>query len=252
MKSALLAVGAVVSYLIASFEAVLLFSGEHIGSPAALFFHYGIFTVMTAVALHCAAFGHPLWFETQMSKRLPKYIEYANVVILMFGLLQIATAAPVYRLYLTSLWGTETQVAQKISALTKSQITDNCGKGQQSTRAGTSLWITDYPEAYCKKLQSLSVPNNMDKILALANDSDFLTQIITRVETSDNGQFHEMTFQNPIAGDVAHVSQLRTLSNYSADPLSEARAKVVALLLLPIGIGLAALKTSIELFGGLT
>lgn len=111
--------------------------------------------------------------------------------------------------------------------------------------------ITEYPEAYCKKLESLAAPNNLDNILALVDDSDFLHQIVAREVTSHNGELDENTFQNPIAGDVAHLSQLRTLSKYSADPLSEATAKVVALVLLPIGIGLGALKTSIELFGNL-
>lgn len=251
MKPALLAFGAVVSYLIASFEAILLFSGEHIGSPAALFFHYGLFTVMTAVALHCTAFGWPLWFETRMSKRLPKYIEYANIVVLTVGLFQIATAAPVYRLYLTSLWGTQDQIAQKISVLARSEITQFCGKGPLDTIAGPSRWITYYPEAYCKKLQSIGVPTNLSKILALAHDSEFLKQIVIRFEATNNGEFYQNTFQNPIATDVRHLSQLRALSTYSANPLSDAREKVVALILLPIGIGLAALKTSLELFGNL-
>jgi hypothetical protein len=237
--------------MIASGEAILLLSGEYISSSTALFINYGIFTVMTAIALHCTAFGWPLWFETQMSKRLPKYLDYANIVVLMFGLLQIANAAPVYHLYLTSLWGTEGQVAQKISIVAKRQVTDNCGKGSQTTTSGSITVITEYPEAYCKKLESLAAPNNLDNILALVDDSDFLHQIVAREVTSHNGELDENTFQNPIAGDVAHLSQLRTLSKYSADPLSEATAKVVALVLLPIGIGLGALKTSIELFGNL-
>ncbi len=251
MKPALLAFGAVVSYFIATFEAFLLLSGEYIGSPTALFFHYGLFTAMTAVALHCTAFGWPVWFETPMSKRLPKYIAYANIAVLTFGLFQIATAAPVYRLYLTSLWGTEDQIAQNISVLAKSEVTQFCGKGPLDTIAGPSRWITYYPEAYCKKLKSVSAPNNLNKIRALAHDSEFLKQIVIRFETTNNGEFYQNTYQNPIAADVRHLSQLRTLSTYSANPLSDAREKVVALILLPIGIGLAALKTSLELFGNL-
>jgi hypothetical protein len=249
-KPAILAIGAVASYAAAAGTGLLLIQGD-VHSIRALAAMYIVYSLSMIVALHCCGFGLPLWFEFRPSKRLPKYLEYAYMVLILVSLLDIINFAPRYYLYLSSK-GNEASLLDQIAGMAETQLRDNCGKGPQHSSSGRfNVWV-DFPADYCEKLAGLvKGKQQKDAVLKIAKDPDFIGRgrVVTHFVTSVKGEMHLSEFGNPITGLIQRLSVLDTFQKYSDDPAAEAGLKWIAMLLLPIGIGLRALKTSLELFG---
>jgi hypothetical protein len=91
-----------------------------------------------------------------------------------------------------------------------------------------------------------------EAVLKIAKDREFMGHVTTHFATSaPQGEVYWSAFKNPIADLIQRFSVLDIFQKYSDDPTAEAVLKWIAMLLLPIGIGLRALKTSLELFADL-
>jgi hypothetical protein len=230
---------------------VLLIAGEvdSIGTLTAMYIAYSLSMIM---ALHCCGFGLPLWFEFSLSKRLPKYLEYAYIVLILVSLLDIINFGPRYYLYLSSK-GNEASLLDQIAVMAETQVRDNCGKGELHSSSGRVNASVYYSDDYCEKLAELvERKQQKEAVLKIAKDREFMGHITTHFVTSGkDGEIYTSEFGNPIVGLIQRVSVLDTFQKYSDDPAAEAVLKWIALLVLPIGIGLRALKTSLELFADL-
>ena len=253
-RPAILTVGALVSYMVATGTAVMLVSGGSINSPFGLEITYAVYACAIIAAVHFCTFGFPQWFEIPLSKRLPKYLEYAYIVVIAASLLDVINFAPRYYSYLTYTGPNEATLLDQISGMAAAQIASNCGKGPQHASAFRVDVYSDFTPDYCRKLQALAASRGRrEAVFAAARDETFLHYVISRTVVRPPGdETPQMTEQsNPIAGLIASAVRLETFEHYSQTDKFEVVWKWFSLLLLPLGIGLRALKTSLELFGDL-
>jgi hypothetical protein len=236
--------------MVATGMGILLIAGD-INSAGALVTIYIAYSLSVIVALHCCGFGLPLWFEFPLSKRLPKYLEYAYIVLILVSLLDIINFAPRYYLYLSTK-GDEASLLGQITAMAESQLKDNCGKGPQHYSSFRVDTYVDFSPEYCDKLAML-VERNQQKeaVLKIAKDQEFMGQITEHVVTNVRGEMNASEFKNSIAGLIRRLSILDTFQKYSIDLGADAVLKWISMLLLPIGIGIRALKTSLDIFADL-
>lgn len=251
-KSTILAIGAGVSCPAALFTGGFLVGGDYVVSKSALYIDYAIFTVATILGMHFVAFIFPWALGIQPSRRVPRYLDYAYLLILALGLFEVAGFSSRYYLYLTSMWGTEDQIASRVLTLAESQIEESCGKKRDEMVGVAPAWESGYTEDYCTQLKKLAAsPRNETDLLLFEADRRFMDHVVLRVATPapPGGDADVSEFRNPITEHLEHLRWLKTFSSYLPDDQSDTRLRWIWLLLLPVGIGLRALKTSLELFG---
>ena len=75
----------------------------------------------------------------QLSKKIPKYLEYFYTLIVAAGLFQIFVYAPRMADYVIWLWGDKDYIAHQITLVAKSYLQDECiNVGTQTKRIGPS------------------------------------------------------------------------------------------------------------------
>ena len=93
-----------------------LFTGAvpHLEALYAIYFGYAVLTV---IFLHSAFFSTAIALKSegkQLSKRTPKYLEYAYAIIISVSLLQIFFMKPRFIDYMTLVWGDEDSMVLEI------------------------------------------------------------------------------------------------------------------------------------------
>jgi hypothetical protein len=175
-----------------------------------------------------------------LSARLPKFLEYAYSVLIMLGLLQIFVSSPRFLDYITVIGGEEKELLEDIRRDANHHIEVDC-------KIKDDKYFT---EKFCAQMADIvGAPDLRAYILnAEASDAYFLSHPIGSAPPGPRGGFIPYS---PVK-DSAHLLYAET--QYRAEPPSARKASVftwIGLLVLPIGIGLRILKTSLELFGNL-
>jgi hypothetical protein len=249
-----LAVAATASYLVMIVAGALLITGD-VHSAVELVATYLIFCLSVVAALHFTAFGLFNFFHTRPSKSLPKLIEYASIAVLAVSLAEIITFAPSYYLYLKQINGNDQYILQQIAAKSQAEINEYCGKGNLVSHNGRVTTETYYSDAYCQRLKDLTNPLTARSfVISAYEDKTFMSYAPTKTAASTPGsnEIRYTTVRNPIDYLIDDVGIMNNFRLYAEDEPSKAVLKWLSMLLLPFGIGLSLLKTSIELFADLT
>ena len=255
IKHPFVAIGAVASALIALLLGLVLING--VDSRDALIFFYLGFALFVIVTVHFSVFSIPILTGTPLSKRSPKYLEYAYIILISISLADVITVAPRYYLYLTQIGEDESSLLSKISDLAQLQVTENCGKEPKLEIYASATYTSNYTEDYCAKLTSLiDAKNNKAVVLQAYKDDEFMNFVVGYFVSSDpNEQQRLSKLRNyKIIAPIRRVAILTTFRQYEGVEETkgiEAIMKLLSLLLLPLGIGLRVAKTSLELFGEL-
>jgi hypothetical protein len=252
-RQILLAVGAVLSLFTALIAGQMLLDGQNIDTPVILTTTYIVYALALIAMAHCGIFAISYWFEVPLSKRLPKYLDYAYIILVAFGLFEILGFGPRYYAYLIDTGPGEIPLLENISATATAQLRENCGKAPQHAVAAGVVTFTEFSADYCRKLAVLThSTGHRELVLRAANDQAFMHYVIERdVTTTQTGTSYVTEIGNPIAGPIGRVARLDAFKAYSTTKISDVWFKWMSLLLLPLGIAFRTLKTSLELFGNL-
>jgi hypothetical protein len=248
-----LAVAATASYLVTIVAVALLITGD-VHTAAELVATYLTFCVSIVAALHFTAFSLFKLLDNQPSKSLPKFIEYASIAVLSVSLAEIITFAPSYYLYLKHINGNDESILQQIATKAKSEVDEYCGRGKLVSQYGRIRTETYYSDAYCQRLKDLTNPLTARSfVIAAYEDKTFMSYTPTETATSTPGsdEIHYSSVRNPIDELITDVGIMNNFKLYAEDEPSKAVLEWLSMLLLPLGIGLSLLKTSIELYADL-
>src|SRR5579872_3878516 len=96
MSSENLGLGAALCAMLSAGLAIVLITGVGVASKTILVFDYITYAAASILAVHFIGFGFPVWSGTPYTKRFPKYLDYAYLLLLAIGLLNVLSFAPGY------------------------------------------------------------------------------------------------------------------------------------------------------------
>lgn len=177
--------------------------------------------------------GRRLW------PNLPRYLEYVYATIISISLAQVLFMSSQFADFVTLAVGTKPELISKLSRQAELHLIDDCPKGGEF-----------FTKAYCEKLKKIVDSNNPDQYITsiVIFDDEFLDHIIARKAVPTPPGASIVNIRSPIS---IHANAIRTLYEYSAPPQDTVNSRAfrwLAFLLLPLGIGIRILKTSVELF----
>lgn len=223
--------------------------------PALLGFVYLFYACLVVVFLHIQFFtwsaalsksGKPL------SRNVPKYLEYVYTILVSVSLLQIFAFAPRLADYVSWFHGDEAALVRQIRSVAESQLKNECvNYGTRKIREPYDSAETEYfyTPSYCSKLEKImSVSDTREYILTnVIGDSGFANHVTDQKIDGDAIQVH----LTPIRDLVDRLIVVREFSRLkdTSDSLKSTILAWIGMLLLPIGIGLRLVKTSLEIFG---
>lgn len=212
-----------------------------------LYVNYFLYSFFILVFLHSLFFtlnGISKHKEGRtLSRNLPRYIEYTYAALISIGLAQVFFMPSQFADYVALRFGDEQEIVNRIIQQASIHLNDDCPKGG-----------IFFPKEYCEKLRKIvDLKEPRQHITSVViNDHEFLNHpILTEFRAAGPGGFANVPVKSPIARDV---DALRALKEYGVFPQSTKTSHAfrwIAIILLPLGIGLRVLKTSIELFGDL-
>lgn len=213
------------------FRVAVLVIGPVPGISKNLVSTYVLYVIGTWLMLHFFAFYFRSVAPNLFTKNTPRYLEYMYSIIISLGLLQIIVSGPKLASYIEFIYGNEQTQLAKIRISASSEVAEFCaGKSD-------SYWTLEY----CDTLRSVARASYLD---ANASQSA-LDDIIRHGEGRTRG---DSGSRSTTASRVILLNDFKTLSAGSIDQNSSNLLTWLALILLPIGIGLRLLKTSLELF----
>jgi hypothetical protein len=226
---------------IASLMIVLVTGGDllwgTIPGGNGLYYRYSFYTAAMI------AFFHFLFFliagrTAKHKKRLPKYLEYAYTLVISIGLIQIFFSAPHLVSYIKFVGGEEQELIQKIQKQAQGYLQKECRTNEYR-----------YTLRYCFKVTMLALASDPREYIIefVLPDDEFLNHTVKVVAGPQTAYIEK----SPI---LTYAKQLQALIEYTQQPNSNNSSGVltwIGLLLLPIGIALRLVKTSLELFGRL-
>lgn len=212
-----------------------------------LFVNYLMYSSLVVVFLHCFFFTWNNYLLDARGRTLrpqtTKYLEYVYAVILALGLAQVFFVPSLFADYVSYTVGNETQIARQIQSHAADHLANDCAGGNEFFTA-----------EYCDKLKTLA--DTKDPVTYVRQnvlrDAAFLkhpigkeTRVVPPAGSIEVDQF------SPIWKDANSMSALLEYAGYpKTSPVSRAFGWI-AFMLVPIGIALRVVKTSLELFGGL-
>lgn len=230
-----------------SLGSVLAFAFQLILPPyiarSELYSTYLLFSIMVVVFLHVVFFGWNSLMQRELGKTLPKntprYLEYAYAALLSLGLLQIFFMSPNFIKYMVITSGDEVKLVTRIRQFSEKHLNEDCLKGGSY-----------FPPSYCEKLKKLVEAKNTESYITnnVLTDEKFLGHVIGKRGNPAGG------LDNVVSPIRREARTLINIRDYQSSPTIDPRRPVmtwIAFILLPLGIGLRILKTSLELFGNL-
>ena len=238
-------------------------------APTLLWAVYFAYTIVAVVLFHLIIFGCEsvrAQSGRHLSKSVPKYLEYAYTVVVSGSLLQIFVYAPRVADYVTWLQGDETYLVGQIKRVAESYLEDECiNRGTRKHVETRFLWIFSentnfyFTPQYCDKVAKIvHAPDLKEYILsAVVTDREFLDHIIE--DLPDIGA--KLGLASPNGGELASerspieqlVNRFEVVHEFlnmkeRTNSAGSNRLAWIGMLLLPIGIALKLVKTSLELF----
>jgi hypothetical protein len=166
-------------------------------SVTLLWFVYFVYVISGVMLLHFIIFRWEAVLAERgrhLSKRFPKYLEYAYTVIVAASLLQIFVFAPRMADYVTWLQGDENYVGNKIKSVAQSYLENECThRGtadiyEYSPRETKRVPATTYFTAeYCAKLNKIiNAPDVIEYVLkSVVTDPAFFIAVVVELNLSD-------------------------------------------------------------------
>lgn len=174
-----------------------------------------------------------------LSKRSPKYLDYAVTLLLTVGVLQISFADEWLARHIDRLAGSKTELIDKIRSQALRHLSDDCGKSSYFT------------QAYCARLLQTSRAPDLATFTQtqLFQDSAFLDHTIAVYGGPPGGVLYA---KSPIRDYVTRYRAVLEYESSKGGGTERGAWSWLTLLLLPAVIGLRSLKTSLELFADLS
>jgi hypothetical protein len=225
--------------------------------PTAVWPIYMYYSLCTIILVHVLFFGWKRSIETEgrrLPKSLPKYLDYIYTIVVALGLFQVFAFTPRYADYMVWLQGDQIAVAERIKAIAVGYVSNECvNKGTRHVPG--RWWESDldyhYDTEYCAKMKGIADAEDLIEHLSknVVRDYGFLERAI---ESSWNGE-NAWAKGSPIEGLALRFRLLEESARAkdSVNPLLGGALAWVGLLMLPIGIAIRLVKTSLELFGNL-
>lgn len=248
-------------------------------SPTLLWLMYFAYAILASLLLHFIIFARENTLAKRgdhLSKRLPKYLEYAYTVVIAVSLLQIFVYAPRVADYVTWLKGDETYVANQIKNVADSYLKDECINLQTKVKVVNHPWwhLAEhfyFTEDYCEKLTRIANASDIKEyiIKSVVPDRAFVNHIIEDYSYPDQQPNCDLATKGAweidplpncwppppadyspmpeLVKDFEIVHQFVSIKA-SSNSAGSNRLSWIGMLLLPIGIALRVVKTSVELF----
>jgi hypothetical protein len=209
-----------------------------------LYLHY------LAYSLAVVALLHGLFFSINinriqrtgrtLNRNTPRYLEYVYAALISVGFAQVYFQPRQFSEFIDYATDTNEQLVKRIRDQATAYLHNQCRNNDPF-----------FPASYCAKLQLIISSKSPYAYLLteVATDRQFLGHAIDYVTVP--GPPGRVELPSPIAKDV---NQLLARHEFAAarTPLPSSRLfNWLGLLLLPVGIGLRVLKTSLELFADL-
>ena len=208
-------------------------------SPQMLPFVYAAYCLGTCLGLHAIFFianaGRQVKQGRTLSRRVPRYLEYVYALLLSISLTQIYFMNTQFSDFISVTAGDENELLSKMVSAAHTHLTVDCPSGGRY-----------FPATYCAKLQQLTNATDAasyvrDQVLL---DREFLTHGVG-TQFSRTGSFD-------VVSPIARLADAyRAHVEFKAAGTLASQSKAFAwliLVLLPVGISLRVLKTSLELF----
>jgi hypothetical protein len=218
----------------------------------AMFAMYAAFFVLFVYELHLFFVVAPRVFKKNLPKNTPKYLEYVYLVIISFGLLQIVTFPSKFSSYIFGVAGDDNTILQQIREAA-GDLSKQCNS--------TNEYLT---QNYCSKLKEIAASADLGTLLKtkFLDDYEFRTHAIGDRPVRwwaiwEGPKYDDMMIEHRVlvfSKFPELFDNYRALTEYKmykGDETQETTLAWLGMLLLPIGIGIRMLKTSIELFAPL-
>jgi hypothetical protein len=208
---------------------------------------YLVYTISAVMLLHFIIFRREAALAEEghhLSKRLPKYLEYAYTVTVAASLVQIFVFTPRMADYVTWLQGDESYVGNQIKLAAQSYLKNECIKSGAT-------------QEYCVKLRKIVAAPDVTHYIVQSVvidpallDPDFYAE-------KEGGVVRDYTslplWRQPQDNISELVNRFKVVHEYvslkgNGSSAGSNRLAWVGILLLPIGIALRMVKTSVELF----
>ena len=204
---------------------------------------YFVYSLSVLVSMHLVFFVWD-WAASEGSapewpRNLPKAIEYLYAGLISFGLVQVFTSSPDFSRYVTFSKGTDTELVAAIVQQARIHLRDDCASD-----------INYFTNEYCEKLEAITQsasPAHYIKRRVL-EDRSFLDHVTGVAVGASQGGASVGNQYSPIRG-LANALKAARHNRKSGSGDANGAARWLAMLILPVGISLRFLKTSIELFG---
>jgi hypothetical protein len=205
----------------------------------ALYWTFLVYTVATIAFAHFLFFLLGRKINPPHRGRLPRYVEYAYTVIISLGLAQVFFSAPQIASYVRYVGGEESRLVEKIVKQAQAYAQNECKTND-----------ANFTSIYCFKVTLIAMASEPRDYITkyILPDQEFLDHVVRMV---GGGPAGTVIVMSPIR---TYAAQLRALNEYSVRPTLGDLSGVLAwlaLMLLPVGIALRFVKTSLELYGGL-
>lgn len=225
---------------------------------------------LTHAVFFAAVFDRKARGRAPLSNKVPKALEYIYTAVIGLSLCQIAFAGPQLADFIRVKYGEEGQLLQQMRDQAQIFVDGECKTKKAET----------FTPAFCESMSELVKADNLLAFVldAVDREADFLFHYVgppgsrppkhpgLRPPTSEQrigkgvgeGKGIGKGVRSPqLIQDrpfLDRALQVHALAYYAADPIDKRLSNLLAwtsLLLLPIGIALRLVKTSLELFGGL-
>jgi hypothetical protein len=215
--------------------------GSQIPTGKTLYFVYFAYFVLLLICLHYVFFAINWWLFQNDSihcKRLPRYVEYIYALVLCIGLLQIFFSEQRIIRYLSMAGVPIHRLAEEAQSIAVTYLNRQCVSGD------FEFFTLDY----CMKLHEFSRQSDpLDFIKStLSKDSDFLNQAIGRTYLPKVGATPVFS---PIKNIINAIMSYDYYSQASNRKSHSDELGWIFILILPLGVSLRVVKTSLELYG---
>lgn len=230
------------SFAVCFFMLLSLTRGPFLTGPS-LYLAYFTYAACLLMFLHAAFFFASSVLKgrgKKLDKKVPKYLEYAYALVLSISLAQIFFAAPRLADYLVFVSGDSNVLLNRIRETAITHVRNDCK-------------IVDkkyFTEAFCAKLKEISVADDLRQFIfrTAIHDVEFMHHAIgTKVVPAGFGAA-VIDVYSPIVFDIENLEALEIYKTEKEYTFANNIFGWIAIMLLPLGIGLRLVKTSLELF----
>jgi len=229
--------------------AVLL--GLAFPTGAMLYLTYIAFALASIVSLHSGFFYYATFLKSEgksLSKRVPKYIEYAYALLISVALLQVFVSMPQFASFIDYVAGDERALLDAIDLQVKVHLRD-CKK----------IDARFFTRGYCDKIDKIAGITGGEQrkefiVTHISADSEFMNHVVSEVVAINphTGDALANEFESPLRNLVDRLTAKERAKAFELEAPGKKFFTWIAFLLLPIGIGLRLVKTSLELFVDMT